>query len=351
MDDPARKVQVESLRPLILAAILLGLVASPARAQDDDASREAARLDEISRLFGKGGSRDGLTAAVEKLGGQVVVSGWFESGKPIINVHLSNSKVTDADLASLKELLPDVDSLDLANTGITDAGLDHLRKLTKLHTLRVGGTKATDEGVGSLRRDLPQTSVYSRFNSVKYFPDRSTPSYRRVFIDDRWSEDLYAMKEPSLLTLSKEDDKAVGYRLYFWSSVSRPLAVRIVPNGDGAILQATQLDTLSVLGGKPKIQKSVKLTRDQWVGLKRRLDDAEFWSLPKDLMTRGGMDGAVFFVEGAEGGKYQIVTSNSSSNPDDRRRRFNAIGEEMIRLSGLDILKLWRLSTASQTRE
>src|SRR4051794_10532158 len=67
---------------------------------------------------------DRIEAAVKKLDGSVVRNQGLP-GKPIINVILSMSKCKDDDLKMLADL-KSISSLALYNTGITDAGLQHL---------------------------------------------------------------------------------------------------------------------------------------------------------------------------------------------------------------------------------
>jgi len=50
--------------------------------------------------------------------------------------------------------------LVLMDTSITDAGLRHLRALTKLSRLDLEGTRVTEAGVAELQRALPQCKVF-----------------------------------------------------------------------------------------------------------------------------------------------------------------------------------------------
>ena len=73
-------------------------------------------------------------------------------------LNLDGTKVTDAGLAHLSGLTRLL-GLDLSNTKITDAGLVHLKELTKLEFLFLKGTKVTDAGVKKFRQALPVRTI------------------------------------------------------------------------------------------------------------------------------------------------------------------------------------------------
>ena len=53
----------------------------------------------------------------------------------------------------------DLTKLHLLNTEVTDAGLEHLKGLSKLRDLSVGDTKVTPGGGKKLQEALPQCRV------------------------------------------------------------------------------------------------------------------------------------------------------------------------------------------------
>jgi hypothetical protein len=73
-------------------------------------------------------------------------------------MHLTHTQITDGGLVHLKEL-HQLDDLSLAKTEITDAGLHHLEGLTQLRFLNLTDTKATDEGVKKLQQALPNCTI------------------------------------------------------------------------------------------------------------------------------------------------------------------------------------------------
>jgi len=75
-----------------------------------------------------------------------------------LSVNLSNTKVTDADLAQLEGVVR-IKNLRLENTQVTDAGLEHLSGLTNLTSLDLRNTRVSDEGIKNLKQQLPRVSI------------------------------------------------------------------------------------------------------------------------------------------------------------------------------------------------
>ena len=50
-------------------------------------------------------------------------------------------------------------SVSLIGTNVTDAGLVHLKGLTKLEYLNLNGTKVTDAGIKQLQQTLPNCKI------------------------------------------------------------------------------------------------------------------------------------------------------------------------------------------------
>jgi Leucine-rich repeat (LRR) protein len=80
-------------------------------------------------------------AEIKQLGGKMMVD--------VVTVNLDFSKVTDAQLAHLKEL-PELRHLSLAGTQITDAGLTNIKGLCELRSLSIGNTQITEAGLASV---------------------------------------------------------------------------------------------------------------------------------------------------------------------------------------------------------
>lgn len=85
---------------------------------------------------------------------QTPVKVWLESEEGVGFI--------DAELESLApslESLPNMKSLSLVGSPITDQGLVHLRGLSQLVELDCRGTKVTDQGIESLQQHLPRCKI------------------------------------------------------------------------------------------------------------------------------------------------------------------------------------------------
>lgn len=79
------------------------------------------------------------------------------SGKPVVKVIFSYTKVTNAGLKEPKDLKTLI-GLNLMGTQVTDAGLKELTNLTSLQALYLSFTQVTDAGVKELKMALQSYS-------------------------------------------------------------------------------------------------------------------------------------------------------------------------------------------------
>lgn len=93
--------------------------------------------------------------------------------RPLVNLRrlsLTGSRVTDSELVALTALAG-LQELDLSgNTGITSAGLLHLRELRQLRTLKLGDTAAADSVIAALKEAIPAL-VISRTRPPRQHPE------------------------------------------------------------------------------------------------------------------------------------------------------------------------------------
>jgi hypothetical protein len=84
-------------------------------------------------------------AVIERLGGKIKFAE-DRPGRPVVEVALGGTAVSDADLEQLG-CFAELESLSLFDSGVGDAGLAHLKPLANLKTLYLGRTKITDAGL------------------------------------------------------------------------------------------------------------------------------------------------------------------------------------------------------------
>jgi len=126
-----------------------------ARSSDRGLARRSTSL--VQRSLGAIAnlSQDAAIRAIEGMGGIVKL----DESRRAIEVDLSETNVSDAGLEHLKGLT-NLDKLVLSNTQVTDAGLKHLQGLTNLITLWLDNTKVTDAGVKKFQPSLPNCEVH-----------------------------------------------------------------------------------------------------------------------------------------------------------------------------------------------
>ncbi len=76
------------------------------------------------------------------------------------SLDLSDTGVTDAGIQGI-EGLTQLRELNLGDTAVGDAGLDRLKGLEQLQLLVLYGTKVTDEGVSRLQRAIPKCEIHA----------------------------------------------------------------------------------------------------------------------------------------------------------------------------------------------
>ncbi len=87
-------------------------------------------------------------AAIERLGGTVKRDD-RRQGRPVVEVSLGGTRVTDGDLAYLARF-PELETVALFDSKVGDEGLARLKDCTELRTLYLGRTKISDEGLAQL---------------------------------------------------------------------------------------------------------------------------------------------------------------------------------------------------------
>jgi hypothetical protein len=85
---------------------------------------------------------------IKKLGGKMERLNWFKD-RIAYKVDLKGTKTTDADLLLISKM-PNISSLNLSFTRVTDKGIAVLGGYKHLHALELNGVKVTDEAIATL---------------------------------------------------------------------------------------------------------------------------------------------------------------------------------------------------------
>ena len=168
LGDESFKVREEATRDLIKArGVAFDTVTKAIKSKDPEVKQRALRIikhhEEVAKQLEKA-----AIAYFKKLGGRVKVV----DKSPGIGLDLLETKVTDAGLVHLKGLTKRQE-LYLGGTKVTDAGLVHLQGLKKLQKLELGTTffteyytKITNDGLVHLKGLAKLQKLYLKYTKV-----------------------------------------------------------------------------------------------------------------------------------------------------------------------------------------
>jgi hypothetical protein len=152
---------------------------------------------------------------------------------------------------------------------------------------------------------------------VQYLPKevwRSADNWR--FFEDWFGDQLAAMREPSLLSISQEGASAEQYRLLVLPSFSPGYAIRVTHKFDGdSEIKYTELDGAGGYEpGKISKQSVREIPQQQVDDLKETFEAINFWGLPTELdrspkpgeVIHVCTDGTRFVFETVSGGQYKL---------------------------------------------
>lgn len=147
-------------------------------------------------------------------------------------------------------------------------------------------------------------SVRDSNASTDYFPKRQLDERIASWLGKKLAE----ASEPPLLA-DAESRGAFAFRLVRHSSVSptKFLIIRL----EGTLGGVAQLSVKGVTeDGQVRLIKAQRVSAGQLDGLLRLIERSDFWNLPTMEQTTEGpriRDGASWFLEGVESGKYHLV--------------------------------------------
>ena len=123
---------------------------------------------ESTHLTDRDATKLPVISSVQNVVGNQVYQGdliveWLAKLPKLNRVHLANSRLTDDGVEEISKL-KNIRSLDIKSTVVTDQSIPHLASMENLEVLNVGGTFLSKAGVKELRDKLPKTKIIA--NSV-----------------------------------------------------------------------------------------------------------------------------------------------------------------------------------------
>ena len=169
----------------------------------------------------------------------------------------------------------------------------------------------------------------SGVNPIDYFPPGTlgeTPQSSH-FREQWYSDQLHALKEPSLWELSKTQSTET-YRFLWLRSFHQPISVRldISHHGTGVLTTKAASGRGGYKPGNLTTNKTRALTKEQTIWFLDRIEEQGFWSLPayakphKEVGPNGestvevNLDGAQWILEGIKDGQYHVADRWSPGN-------------------------------------
>jgi hypothetical protein len=172
-----------------------------------------------------------------------------------------------------------------------------------------------------------------------YFPEGALyPSQAKidVLLRDWFSKYLRAMKEPSLSCGTRTEGYV--YRFLWLRSSHHPIAMRVEKTGSSVLFTAVESDGTG--GHEPgRIVKRIErraLSQAEQDQFSQKLREVKLWEMPKNKDMFGSNGGAQWIMEGAEGGRYQVVERCSPAPGAYRDLGFLLIAFTGIKLSMLE---------------
>jgi hypothetical protein len=169
-----------------------------------------------------------------------------------------------------------------------------------------------------------------------FFPRNS--DLNAIFAD-HIGDALKSLKQDPLWIVSKRDQSAQVYRLFWWPTRGPRLCVRIAKNRKSISLRVTSAEGPLPDGSfKPAVISEQTLTVKEWERATSAADKAGLWTAATAVKEdRGRADGDMILLEGVKEGKYHVTIRTGQSMGETTK----ALCRIMIELSKSDTLKLW----------
>jgi len=135
-----------------------------------------------------------------------------------------------------------------------------------------------------------------------YFPPNTL---NNSFIEEWYSRQLSAMKEPILINDTSTDEV---YRFTWLRTFDNPITIRIERNNDSYSISWKQCDgDGGYHPGELIVDNKLKLEKQSWELFLIKLNKIDFWNLPTIKNNELGLDGSQWILEGRSGNIYHVV--------------------------------------------
>jgi hypothetical protein len=165
---------------------------------------------------------------------------------------------------------------------------------------------------------------HADFNGRDYAPELYAQGYDGYV----YSRHLAAMNEPLLWC----GDQRESYRFTWLRTFHHPIAIRVTESQTGMGLVAIELEGAGGYEPGDELRRITRqLTTREEIQVRRAIQRAGMWS-PSRSPKSGGLDGAVWLLEGRHASRYQAI---SRWSPEEGKVR--EAGLLLLELSGLNI--------------
>lgn len=127
------------------------------------------------------------------------------------------------------------------------------------------------------------------------------------------------------------------FRLIYAPTFERPMILRVTKTPDGITLRAVQFSGAGGYDvGRPKVNRTVTVTPQQWERIQALAKESRFWSLPAKDDTQG-LDGSSWVFEGVSPSAQHKVSRWTPSYETKKRKLegYVRFGRYLVELSGL----------------
>jgi hypothetical protein len=181
---------------------------------------------------------------------------------------------------------------------------------------------------------LPTDSLAFYFPLKNHWKDTFNNSLD-TFTNTWYSKMLFALKEPVLNNY--RGDKEI-YRFTWLRTFHNPVSIRVEKQNNVIhLLVKICKGQGGYKAGDISFDTTISITTNEWITLKNKIEEINFWQLRTEKKEDLGSDGSEWIIEAVKENKYHMVTRWTPSI--DRQENFGIIGKYLLSLSKIPIEK------------